>query len=41
MIYSRNHDLKKINYNFIEGQIVLFQYFIFKKKPQNNNFHDR
>lgn len=36
-----NHGLKKINYNFIEGQIVLFQYFIFKKKPKNNNFHDR
>lgn len=34
MIYSRNHDLKKINYNFIEGQIVLFQYFIFKKTPK-------
>lgn len=34
MIYSRNHDLKKINCNFIEGQIVLFQYFIFKKNPK-------
>lgn len=32
MIYSRNHDFKKINCNFIEGQIVLFQYFIFLKK---------
>lgn len=34
MIYSRNHDLKKINCNFIEGRIVLFQYFIFKKTPK-------
>lgn len=29
-----NHGLKKINCNFIEGRIVLFQYFIFKTPPK-------